>query len=101
MEPIKDDKYVPNTFTPGPWKVRAGTFCKDDIPSYEVVMQGRPTLNAVDARLIGKAPELHRQLTDMCERFERCAIHAGSDAEFVRAATAEARAVLDLSYKPE
>lgn len=77
------------SFTRGPWKVRAATFCDDGILSYEVVMPGEPQMNVIDARLIGKAPELHVQLTDMVERFERCAVHAGSDLEFVKAATAE------------
>lgn len=44
--------------TPGPWKVRAATFCEDGVPSYEVVMPGKPQMNAVDARLIAAAPDL-------------------------------------------
>jgi hypothetical protein len=53
-----------HTHTPGPWKVRAATFCEDGVPSYEVVMPGTPQMNACDARLIGAAPEL----LDACER---------------------------------
>ena len=44
--------------TPGPWKVRAGSFAEDGIPSYEVTMNGAPTINANDAALIAAAPEL-------------------------------------------
>lgn len=34
------DLNAASSFTPGPWKVRAATFCDDGIPSYEVVMPG-------------------------------------------------------------
>lgn len=45
--------------SPGPWFVRAATFCDDGIPSFEVVMPGEPHMSAVDARVIGAAPMLH------------------------------------------
>jgi len=48
--------------TPGPWSVRAATFCSDGIPSFEVVMPGSPRMSAVDARVIGAAPAFHQAL---------------------------------------
>ena len=38
-------------------------------------------------------------LKDMITRFERCMVVGGTDAEFARCATAEARAVLDEARK--
>jgi len=86
-----------SSFTRGPWKVRAATFCDDGIPSYEVVMPGKPCMNALDARLIGKAPALYEALRLLVidlqdyEAWQR-PCHALVDV---------ARAALDLSYKPD
>ena len=66
-EEAKDEK---PQHTPGPWKVRAGTFCEDGVPSYEVVMPGEPCLNALDARLIAAAPELLAALIAMDDLVE-------------------------------
>lgn len=51
--------------TPGPWKVRATTFCEDGIPSYEVVMPGEPRMNACDARIIAGAPLMLQALISL------------------------------------
>lgn len=48
--------------TPGPWFVRAATFCDDGIPSYEVVMPGEPRMSAPDSRVIGASPALYAAL---------------------------------------
>lgn len=40
---------------------------------------------------------LTEALADMTQRFERCAVHAGSDIEFVKEATAEARDALAVA----
>lgn len=89
------------TYTRGPWKVRAATFCDDDgVPSYEVVMPGEPCMNAIDARLIGKAPELYEaleELTKFVDAFDFSDIYAEEEAGLIAAA----RAALDLSYKPD
>lgn len=58
--------------TPGPWKVRAGTFAEDGVPSYEVVMPGEPNLNAVDARLIAAAPDLYDALRWFVRWYNNC-----------------------------
>lgn len=92
-------------FTDGPWAVRAGTFCEDGIPSYEVVMPGPPQLNAVDARLISAAPMLFKALRTIyrdsfidcgCEcDTEMCCVQIGRPC-----AKCTARAALSLVFKP-
>lgn len=50
------------THTPGPWIVRAGHFCSDGVPAYEVVMNGTRTVNSADASLIAAAPDMLAEL---------------------------------------
>jgi hypothetical protein len=66
--------------TPGPWKVRAGTFCEDGIPSYEVVMPGEPRVSACDARAIGAVPELLKLIDVALGHLEERDVHIGADA---------------------
>ena len=106
---------VQATHTPGPWIVdeyghvyaeafiKHGTVVVDgEEKPYKSGLVALPYGEIIDlkittdanARLIAAAPELLAALKDVTERFVRCAVHSGSDREFVEGAVEHARAAI-------
>jgi hypothetical protein len=88
--------------TPGPWSVRAATFCDDGIPSFEVVMPGEPRMSAVDARLIGAAPALFQAAKKAANELSvMLALNPARDGGLYREALDALNAALALINVPE
>ena len=65
----------------------------------EHIQEAADNAAAARDRLAPVNERLVAALEDMITRFERCMVVGGTDAEFARCATAEARAVLDEAHK--